>query len=86
MDIKITFLNENMTENMYMTQPENFINTKHAQPVPPPDIFRKNMNPFLLNLTCSLKSREESTSQKSSHWVSNNDVVNIKKVKNIGLY
>jgi hypothetical protein len=30
MDAKMTFLNENMTEDMYMTQLEGFVNPKHA--------------------------------------------------------
>jgi hypothetical protein len=30
MDVKTTFLNGNLTEDMYMTQPEGFIDPKHA--------------------------------------------------------
>jgi hypothetical protein len=30
MDIKMTFLNENLTEDVYMPQPEGFIDPKHA--------------------------------------------------------
>jgi hypothetical protein len=30
MDAKTTFLNEHMIEDVYMTQPEGFINLKHA--------------------------------------------------------
>jgi hypothetical protein len=30
MDVKITFLNKNLTEDMYMTQPEGFVDPKYA--------------------------------------------------------
>jgi hypothetical protein len=30
MDVKMTFLNENRTEDVYMTQPESFIDPKHV--------------------------------------------------------
>jgi hypothetical protein len=30
MDVKMTFLNWNLTEDVYMTQPEGFVNPKHA--------------------------------------------------------
>jgi hypothetical protein len=30
MDVKMTFLNRNLTEDVYMTQPKSFINSKHA--------------------------------------------------------
>jgi hypothetical protein len=30
MDIKSTFLNENLTEDVYMTQPEGFVDPKHV--------------------------------------------------------
>jgi hypothetical protein len=30
MDVKMTFLNGNLTEDVYTTQPEGFINSKHA--------------------------------------------------------
>jgi hypothetical protein len=30
MDAKITFLNENLTEDVYMTQPEGFVDPKNA--------------------------------------------------------
>jgi hypothetical protein len=33
MDVKITFLNENLTEDVYMTQPEGFVDPKHAKKV-----------------------------------------------------
>jgi hypothetical protein len=29
MDVKMAFLNRNLTENVYMTQPEGFVNPKH---------------------------------------------------------
>jgi hypothetical protein len=30
MDVKITFLNENLTKDVYMTQPEDFIDHKNV--------------------------------------------------------
>jgi hypothetical protein len=30
MDVKTTFLNGNLTEDMYMTQRKGFVDTKHA--------------------------------------------------------
>jgi hypothetical protein len=33
MDAKMTFLNENMTEDMYMTQLEGFVDPKHAEKI-----------------------------------------------------
>jgi hypothetical protein len=30
MDVKLTFLNGNLTWNVYMTQPEDFVDPKHA--------------------------------------------------------
>jgi hypothetical protein len=30
MDVKTTFLNRNLTEDVCMTQPEGFVNPKHA--------------------------------------------------------
>jgi hypothetical protein len=30
MDVKMTFLNGNLTEDMYMTQPKGFIDPKYA--------------------------------------------------------
>ena len=30
MDVKTTFLNENLTEDVYMTQPEGFVDPKNA--------------------------------------------------------
>jgi hypothetical protein len=33
MDAKIIFLNENLTEDVYMTQPEGFVHPKHAEKI-----------------------------------------------------
>jgi hypothetical protein len=33
MDIKSTFLNENLTEDVYMTQPEGFVDPKHVRKI-----------------------------------------------------
>jgi hypothetical protein len=33
MHVKITFLNGNLTEDVYMTQPEGFIDPKHARKI-----------------------------------------------------
>jgi hypothetical protein len=33
MDIKSTFLNENLTEDVYMTQPESFVDPKHVRKI-----------------------------------------------------
>jgi hypothetical protein len=33
MDAKIFFLNENLTENVYMTQLEGFVHPKHAEKI-----------------------------------------------------
>jgi hypothetical protein len=30
MDVKMTFLNSNLIEDVYMTQPEGFVDPKHA--------------------------------------------------------
>jgi hypothetical protein len=30
MDVKTTFLNRNLTEDVYMTQPESFVDPRHA--------------------------------------------------------
>jgi hypothetical protein len=30
MDVKMTFLNGNLTEDVYMTHPEGFVDPKHA--------------------------------------------------------
>jgi hypothetical protein len=30
MDVKMTFLNRNLIEDVYMTQPEGFVDPKHA--------------------------------------------------------
>jgi hypothetical protein len=31
MDVKMTFLNENLIEDVYMTQPEGYVDPKHAR-------------------------------------------------------
>jgi hypothetical protein len=33
MHVKMVFLNENLTEDVYMTQPEGFIDPKHARKI-----------------------------------------------------
>jgi hypothetical protein len=33
MDLKMTFLNGNLTEDVYMTQPECFVDSKHARKI-----------------------------------------------------
>jgi hypothetical protein len=33
MDIKMTFLNGNLTEDVYMTQPEGFVDPKHDRKI-----------------------------------------------------
>jgi hypothetical protein len=33
MDVKTSFLNGNLTENVYMTQPEGFVNPKYARKI-----------------------------------------------------
>jgi hypothetical protein len=33
MDVKTTFLNGNLTGDVYMTQPEGFIDPKHAEKI-----------------------------------------------------
>jgi hypothetical protein len=33
MDVKTTFLNRNMTEDVYMTQPEGFVDPNHARKI-----------------------------------------------------
>jgi hypothetical protein len=31
MDVKMTFLNENLTEDVYMTQPKGYVDPQHAR-------------------------------------------------------
>jgi hypothetical protein len=33
MDVKTAFLNRKLTENVYMTQPEGFVNPKHVEKI-----------------------------------------------------
>jgi hypothetical protein len=33
MDVKMPFLNGNLTEDVYMTQPESFVDPKHAEKI-----------------------------------------------------
>jgi hypothetical protein len=33
MDVKIDFLNGNLTKNVYMTQPEGFVDPKYAKKI-----------------------------------------------------
>jgi hypothetical protein len=33
MDVKMTFLNRNLTGDVYMTQPEGFVDPKHARKI-----------------------------------------------------
>jgi hypothetical protein len=33
MDVKIIFINRNLTEDVYMTQPEGFVDHKHARKI-----------------------------------------------------
>jgi hypothetical protein len=33
MDIKMAFLNENLTKDVYMTQPKGFVNPKHVEKI-----------------------------------------------------
>jgi hypothetical protein len=33
MDVKTAFLNRNLTEDVYMTQPESFVNPKYARKI-----------------------------------------------------
>jgi hypothetical protein len=33
MDVKITFLNRNLTKDVYMTEPKGFVNAKHARKI-----------------------------------------------------
>jgi hypothetical protein len=33
MDVKMTFVNGNLAEDVYMTQPDSFVNPKHAEKI-----------------------------------------------------
>jgi hypothetical protein len=33
MDVKIAFLNGNLTKDVYMTQPKSFVDSKHARKI-----------------------------------------------------
>jgi hypothetical protein len=33
MNVKMTFINENLIEDVYMTQPEGFVNPKHTEKI-----------------------------------------------------